>query len=82
MKIDEIERMKARLSTIAESSESYRDKGARSDVVLMLFVEGLKAHLPQDLQAHVQEILRLHERCWSSSQQSLLASRGGSGEEL
>ncbi len=82
MKIDEIERMKVRLATIAQSSENHRDKEARSDVILMLFVEGLKAHLPQDMQAHVQEILQLHEQCWSPSSPLLLTSRGGCGEGL
>ena len=80
MKMDEIERMKARLSAIAESSENHRDKGARSDVVLMLFVTELAADLPQNMQAHVQEILRLHEQCWSPSQESLLPRSGASGE--
>ncbi len=75
MKIDEIERMKARLSTIATSSENHRDKGARSDVVLMLFIEGLKAHLPEDMRAHVQEILWLHEQCWTPSPEPLLSGR-------
>jgi hypothetical protein len=49
MKIDEIERMKGRLATIAQSSENHREKAARSDVILMLLVEGLTTHLPQDM---------------------------------
>ena len=72
MKIEVIERMKARLSTIAEGSENHRDKGTRSDVVSMLFVAELAADLPKEIQAHVQGILRLHEQCWSLSQESLL----------
>jgi hypothetical protein len=82
MKIDEIERMKGRLATIAQSSENHREKAARSDVILMLLVEGLTTHLPQDMQAHVQEILQLHEQCWSPPPPLSLTSRGGFGEGL
>src|SRR5207237_965412 len=78
MKIDEIERMKARLSTIAASEENCHDKGARSDVVLVLFLTELSAGLSKEMQAHVQEILRLHEQCWSPLQRLWLPSRRSS----